>query len=206
MLFVALVAIATIWVGFNAISSDIKKIAAQVETIAAAQRAEEIGRRFVFNKEWYAAERRFCPDNQGRVCNLVKLTSYDNLGTHPPLWVFLDALVQVGHADMSRDLRAEYNRVLGDLSGATNRFGVLEYVNSTSSEWTDSSRLYVAILAGAAACSDLASQIDCKRRLPSAIGLALTRAMTFIQENGAALAPYEMSFRAPAIRAVGDGF
>lgn len=185
----------TVQLGYQRISDKVDGLLLPVE-------ARRVAADFIDNGQEYVAEQTFCADPRaGHICRMVALTVYDNLGKHAPLWAFLDAMMQVGSADMPHATRMQYHRLYGELNAVLNRYGAVEHLSvQRPSEWASATLLYVAILSQADACRML-PEVACVNGLPVPLNKVLRRMADFLDRNRP-LAVYHLGIRAPAIRTV----
>lgn len=197
-----LVAIAAVGLTYHALSNQLSKVANGVEQMDALIKSRDITRRFVNDFREYDAGNLFCSPKELPLCSMVTFRSYDDLGARPPLWVFFDALVQIGYANLTADLRSQFNRVVSDVSASLNSFGAVDFIGLRErSDWFSSTTMYVAVLTQASACQQVLS-IRCRQGLPTSVAESLKKAADFIERNGTAASAYEMSIRSDAVRLV----
>lgn len=184
---------------YYSLSERLDNATARVMQVDAAVKSREITRHLISETPKNSVRDLLCADVNAPVCNLAKPQSYQNLGDHAPSWVFFDALVQIGYADLNQDLRSQFNRIVSDLGAALNSAGALDYIQARdSSEWFAATSLHRALLTQAAVCLKVES-VRCRNGFPVTLTEALRRASDFIEKNGKAVSVYEMSFRWGAI-------
>ena len=187
---------------YYVLSERLDNTTTRVMEVEAAIKSREITRQLISEVPQNVVRDLLCADVSAPVCNLAKPQSYENLGDRAPSWVFFDALVQVGYADLNRDLRSQFNRIVSDLGAALDSAGALEDIQARdSSEWIAATSLHRALLTQAIVCLKVRS-VRCRNGFPVTLTEALRRAADFIEKNGKVVSAYDMSFRWEAIRLV----
>lgn len=187
---------------YYALSERLDNTTTRVMDVDAAVKSREITRQLINETPKNGVRDLLCADANAAVCSLAQPQSYGNLGDHAPSWVFFDALVQIGYANLNQDLRSQFNRIVNDLGAALNSAGALEQIQARdSSEWFAATSLHRALLTQAAVCLKVES-VRCRNGFPVTSTEVLRRASDFIEKSGKAVSAYEMSFRWEAIRLV----
>lgn len=180
------------------LSDRMDSVLSQVQALDRRMQATAATEQFIRGDGVYDTKRLFCSKEGGVVCRLTQLQLYPNLGSHPPLRVLLDALLETGKTKLGPEQRGRFNRIIADIYSSSNKFGGTDLAQSESpSDTADANTMYRGLLARAAVCWQ---SLDlCRGELPSETEDAIRRTVEFLQQHGKQAAPYEMSVRAEAI-------
>jgi hypothetical protein len=156
----------------------------------------------------YPVQARICGDNPTNqpICKVLELRSFPRLGEHDDLWVFFDAALTVHNGELSNDDRRNFNTAMAGVVAALSADGAWDAVRSrgTAEEQIVATDLYLATIAQAAKCKDLADVLTCGSGIPAALSVSLSRLAILLRDRGPVVAAYEMTPRSVSVQAVID--
>src|SRR4051794_10573470 len=103
--FLPIAVVGAIALSHNLLSARMETVLFAMQGLDRRMQAAAATEQFIKGDAVYDTKRTFCSKDQGVVCRLTELQLYHNLGSHSPLWVMLDALLEIGRAKLGPEQR-----------------------------------------------------------------------------------------------------